>query len=121
MWCLRWRVGCCALMVRWFTRCLGTCRDFEVVQAYLQRFLRLHAEVIALASSPPSGEDTDGSDSGGAFDYGNGVGSDDSDRARLGNAVRRAAARRAKSARKLRELLQQNLCLIQFFSNTQIF
>ena len=36
-------------------------------------------------------------------------------------AARRAAAAQASTARKLRELVQQNLCLIQLFSNTQTF
>ncbi len=107
--------------LRWFAKALKKRTDFDVLQAYLQRFLRLHAEVIALAADRAKSNSSGGGGGGGDEEEEEEEEEVSSSSRRLGSAVRRAAAAQASTARKLRELVQQNLCLIQLFSNTQTF
>jgi len=98
--------------LNWLGGVLESRVDFEAAQAYLHRFLRLHAEAIGAALATSQREDTkDVSGGGGAT----------SSASALARALARAEKAQTKGARHLRELLQQNLCLIQFFSNAQPF
>ena len=102
--------------LNWLGSVLESRVDFEAAQAYLHRFLRLHAEAIgaALASSQ---EEVPKNASG----YNAASSSPSSSSVALAKALERAEKAQTKGARHLRELLQQNLCLIQFFSNVQPF
>jgi hypothetical protein len=103
--------------LRWLASVLESRVDFEAAQAYLHRFLRLHAEAIAAALATPSP-----AAAGGAEEVEEGAAaSAEGRRAALAAALRRAEVAQTGGARHLRELLQQNLCLIQFFSNAQPF
>jgi len=74
----------------WLQEVLEARDDFEVVQAYLQRFLKIHGEVMDL------------------------------DRERTGDRVAAMEKAQKGSSRHLRDLIHQNLCLINFFSNQNL-
>ena len=81
------------LFLAWLGPRLGGGRDFELAQAYLHRFLALHAEAIADAKRGSA----------------------------LAAPLAAAQAAQAAGAARLRGLLQHNLGLIAFFSNAQPF
>jgi hypothetical protein len=72
---------------------------------------RLQAEAIAAALATLQHADAKNASSEGAT----------SSSSALAKALARAEKAQTQGARHLRELLQQNLCLIQFFSNAQPF
>lgn len=75
-------------LLKWFQRALTTRKDFEIVQAHMHRFLKVHNDVIAQNVA-------------------------------LAEQAKTLAAAQAEASRHVRELIQQNICLIKFFCNTQ--
>mmetsp|Transcript_46017 Transcript_46017/g.59119 ORF Transcript_46017/g.59119 Transcript_46017/m.59119 type:complete len:1225 (+) Transcript_46017:40-3714(+) len=76
--------------LKWIQYISQSNRDFDLLQAYLHRFLMLHSEVIATC-----------------------------DNVELPSIIHTLRDDHTKRSTRLRELVQQNLCLINFFSNIE--
>ncbi len=78
-----------ALGLRYLTSVLRSRRNFELVQAYLARFLRIYSPLLL----------------------------EDAVAAALRADVQALREAQAEANREMKELVQHNLCLLSFFSN----
>ena len=125
----------------WFSACLSSRTDFEVVQAYMHRFLKLHSEVIAendalkeQAEVSPRAEPRAASLvavpralPGRLHRHPHATTPPPSHyhpplttTPPVASPHQELAEAQREAGRHVRELLQQNLCLIKFFCNAQV-